>query len=426
MKPNITGPLARWTIVALWLVLLAACGEPKPATIAPGESAETSDRIDTQPGGETLPLDASDNDTATDDTGGDTTGIEQSADTLTPSTDADLSSDTSGGEGDTLDLGEPFVPKVGANHHKLIVDGMERHFIVHLSAGALKKGNAPVVFMFHGSGGDGQKFYNISHWVETADREGLIAVFPTALVYCYFEDDNKNGVFGDPGERTVGTKWANGKLANPELMPLCDESVLASLPPEKRALADHPLMDDIAFVKAMVALLQSRYPTDPKRFYATGFSNGGGMVGRLTLEMASTFAATHSHAGFLNLTAAPVERPIGYITSVGEIDDRLTTALGVTALPLQESLLTDLPWIAAKVVLPALTMLQLEEAYSYDEPLVNGKKVVRYRFTTSKVGWTNELMFLVIEGLGHQYPNGTNHPLIAADLLWQFFKQYSL
>lgn len=326
----------------------------------------------------------------------------------------------------TPDNSSPVVPKVGSNFHTIMVDGVKREFIVYFSESAKKNGNAPVVYMFHGSGQDGKTFHDESHWRETSDREGLISVFPTGLIYCYFEDNNANGVFGDPGERSVGTKWTQGLLGEPKGMPLCDQSVLATLPAGNRALADHPLQDDILFVKAMNAFLKANYPVDTKRFYASGFSNGAAFVERLTLEMSDVFAATHAHAGTLGLPPVPLKRAIGHIFSVGGKDDRFTVPLGVAEIPLKESILTDFPLIKTTIILPSLTMLQLQDSYTYSESKAGKQKVIQFSYTTSKVGWKNQFISVVIEGLFHQYPNGTNHPLVGPDVVWDFFKQYSL
>lgn len=54
------------------------------------------------------------------------------------------------------------------------------------------------------------------------------------------------------------------------------------------ARADH--VDDVAFVKAAVDLLERRYGGDRTQVYAVGFSNGGQMVMRLIHEMPSALA----------------------------------------------------------------------------------------------------------------------------------------
>jgi polyhydroxybutyrate depolymerase len=55
----------------------------------------------------------------------------------------------------------------------------------------------------------------------------------------------------------------------------------------------------------------ARYPVDPKRIYATGFSNGGGMVNRLGCDLADRFAAIAPVSGaFLLSEDCRPSRPI--------------------------------------------------------------------------------------------------------------------
>jgi polyhydroxybutyrate depolymerase len=314
--------------------------------------------------------------------------------------------------------------KPGKRVHRIPVDGMQREFIVYVPRRAVGH-VAPVVFMFHGTSGDGEKFYNISGWREKADAEGLIAVFPSALTYCFHEDENGDGDFEDAGERHVTTKWAAGKLGDPARLPLCTAEELAALPPEKRALVDHPLMDDVAFVRRMLDFLGARYAINARRAYASGFSNGGEFTSRLVLEMSDRFAAAGIAAGSLSLPPLPV-RPISVVHFVGSVDPKVTARLGVAELPLTSSLFAELPLIAPLFVTPMLTMLRLEDAYTHHARIVSGKTVSVFGYTESSVGAPNRYRFAVIEDLAHQYPNGKNHPLVAANFLWEFFKAHKL
>lgn len=314
----------------------------------------------------------------------------------------------------------------GKRTHTLNLGGPPREFIVYVPALAVGR-RAPVVFMFHGTSGDGEKFFNISGWREKADAEGLIAVFPSALTYCLHEDENGDGDFDDPGEDKLTTKWAHGELGTPT-MPLCTPAELAMLTPANRALADHPLQDDVAFVRAMLDVLARDYVTDARRIYASGFSNGAGLTSRLVVEMADRFAAIHAGSGALQVTPTPALRAIPVTVSVGELDDRVLTPLGLPALPLTSTLLTDVPSIKLRVIDPMLTTLGLADSARCDERTIAGEKVIRFSYDQRASGGpaSNQLNFLVIEDLHHQYPNGINHPLVAADLLWDFFRQHQL
>ncbi len=78
------------------------------------------------------------------------------------------------------------------------VNGQQRDTIVYVSWRARQVAQAPVVFMLHGTDGNGGEFYNRSGWREKADAEGLIAIFPSALRHCYFQQDGPGGTWKVP------------------------------------------------------------------------------------------------------------------------------------------------------------------------------------------------------------------------------------
>ncbi len=273
--------------------------------------------------------------------------------------------------------------------------------------------------MLHGTSGDGEKFFQISHWKEKSDAEGIISVYPSALTYCLHEDENGDGDFTDPGERHVTTKWASGQLGDPAVMPLCSASELAALTPENRALADHPLRDDMAFFATMLEFLGKNYGVDAKRIYATGFSNGAQMTSRLGVEMSDRFAAIAAHAGPLAFTPKPASRPLTMVFSVGNIDDRFTPS--GTPIPIAETTAT-IPAFK-RITGDYLTAGQLVDSYVYDEPRAG---LARWSYTKSAVGAKNKFLTVLIDKCTHQYPNGDNHPLVMADALWDLFKTESL
>ena len=303
-------------------------------------------------------------------------------------------------------------------YRNVTVDGIEREYLVYVPANA--PASAPAVVMLHGTSGDGEKFYNISGWREKADAEGLIAVFPSALTYCLGEDDKVvDGVISDD-EYRVTTKWVAGRVGTAEI-PLCPAERLAMLPADKRALADHPLMDDVAFLDAIVADITSTDDVDPKRIYVTGFSNGGSMSARLMVERTNTFAAFAMNGGGATVTGTAL-RPAAAVFAVGSKDDRFTVPNGVAELPLDETVF-DLPGMGGAVdSLCAALSLDCAERTS----TISAGQVGVHRFTQSTVGASNELAFAVIGDATHQYPNGSNHPLVMADVLWDFFVKYSL
>lgn len=311
----------------------------------------------------------------------------------------------------------------GTHAETLAVGGQARTLIVYVPELA-RDSAPPVVFMLHGTSGDGQRFYEDSGWKEKADGEGMIVVFPDALVHCFHEDENHDGDYLDAGERKVTTKWSSGKLGEDDGMPLCTPDEIAALPPAQQAAVDHPIADDVAFFDAMRAMLEERYAIDAKAIYVTGFSNGAQMTARLAVERADQIAAAHAAAGTLTVDGMSA-RPISMIFSVGSLDDRFTVPMGVDELPLTEAGLDALPMFRGMLA-RYLTALQLTDAHTYELTQVGAKQAARLVFSSSSVGASNTFEAVVLEDLYHQYPNGMNYAVSAPNVLWTFFQTQRL
>ena len=310
----------------------------------------------------------------------------------------------------------------GRHDYVQVIEGIAREFIVYIPAKASGTVAVPVVFVVHGTGGTGDKFYANAQWKEKAAAEGFIVVFPTALAYCYYDDTDDDGVFEEPSERVVGTKWAAGKLGVPEKRPMCSNEVLAKLPFAERTKADHPLKDDVGFFRAMIKFMNETSAIDEKRIYATGFSNGGEMTSRLAADASDIFAAIAASAGRISFAPAVMPRPLSFFYTLGADDPIWVPQLGVQSLPLSSNLLTVVPKLDQGTIQPNLKLLSLKNTHTYVEQTVGGKKLSTFTYADSAVGASNKFHFMAIEDLAHAYPNGSNYPLVLADLLWPFFK----
>lgn len=303
--------------------------------------------------------------------------------------------------------------------------GQVRDYIVYLPYKVRGMANVPVVFALHGTGGSGEHFFSGSGWREKADEAGFIAVFPSALTHCFYEDTNEDGQF-QPNERQITAKWAGGRLGLPTQRPLCSADELAQLPAEQRAAADHPLADDIAFFRAMAAQLVQAFGADPRRLYVAGFSNGGEMAGRLATEASTQFAAFAVAAAPAPLSGAVAARPPSLVYTVGQLDSEIAPKLGYPAgLPMTGALVANNA-VQTSLVQPFLAALQLGAGTSHSQPVVNGVATSQFLYRNALGSAGNAFSLVVIEGLDHAYPNGSNHPLRLADPLWDFFQGQQL
>ena len=130
------------------------------------------------------------------------------------------------------------------------VKGMQRSFIVYTPRNV--KPNPPLLFVFHGSGGDGEEMRDATAYEfdALADAQGFIVVYP------------------DGFQNT----WNDCRKGSPQ---------------PARAMN----IDDESFIEAMIAKEAADHKIDTKRVFAAGWSNGGQLGYRLALERAKEFAA---------------------------------------------------------------------------------------------------------------------------------------
>lgn len=274
--------------------------------------------------------------------------------------------------------------------HNLTVDGKKREFIVFQPAGIQTSTAVPVVFMLHGTSGDGEKFYNISGWKEKAAKEKFYVVFPSSLAYCITED----------GVKSTTTKWNHYDL-------------------DSIACPGQKLYDDVKFFREMLIFLQTTYAIDPKRVYVSGFSNGGQFTFRLAVEASDVIAAV---APFGCIFTEQNKAPLSLIPiyhGFGNQDDRFFPLNNNQPLPMGPALM-ELGGIKKSTSTICTTF-----ALTYANSLKETTNAAFWTFNTPTKGNSNVYHLHEFKNLTHEYPNGDNYPIAATDLLWPFFSKYS-
>lgn len=84
-------------------------------------------------------------------------------------------------------------------------------------------------------------------------------------------------------------------------------------------------VDDVAYLSAVVADMQARFPIDPKRIYFVGHSNGAFMAQRMACERAGVVAAVISIAGAQNadVSRCVPSEPVPMVQLHGDADDTI-------------------------------------------------------------------------------------------------------
>jgi len=184
-----------------------------------------------------------------------------------------------------------------------------------------------------------------------------------------------------------------------------------------------PIKDDVLFMRELISLCRETFNIDTSRIYFCGFSNGAGFIRTKVLpEMTDVVTAT-AGAGSFGLSA--LEYPLDSIYLphwglFGTRDPKLLQNTGLSEFPIQGDSLLAIPQVLSRVE-NITTSLQIGMSYTEDPnpPLYN-----TLEFTDDLSGQGNEYKLTIVKNLEHQFANGTNHPLVYADLLWPWFIQW--
>jgi poly(3-hydroxybutyrate) depolymerase len=300
------------------------------------------------------------------------------------------------------DLLKPFLH--GKQHYTITVDGDVREYYVHIPKGYNGSTTFPVVFMLHGSGANGEKFYNESGWVEVSEKENIIPVFPSSYKYkCVFDD----GIYKHNAE-----KWTSYDLV------LCDNG-------KKR--------DDIKFLNLIIDQLKQKFTVDEKRIYMVGFSNGGEMAVRSAFELSDKLAAIVACGGGLqpDTTMLPL-RKLPLMVQIGAADRRILDKLGSTSpLPMDINKVLATYSLIQSNINSYINSFSLNKQYTV---LTDPKKYTAALYKGNSGSEANIFKFIIIKGLTHQYANGldpvhgnkNDHPLESAVVHWDWMKGFRL
>jgi polyhydroxybutyrate depolymerase len=157
------------------------------------------------------------------------------------------------GPTDPVDL----YPDDGVRPSSIIHDGGPRGYQLYTPPGYNGIDPLPVVFNFHGYGGDAYQYLLDADMRSIASAKNFFMVYPQAG-YC-----------------DGGLAW------NPSLLGgnnKCD-------------------LDDLGFIEALIDSLSAEFQIDSSKIYACGYSNGGMMAMGLAMQKSELFAAVGSVSG---------------------------------------------------------------------------------------------------------------------------------
>jgi polyhydroxybutyrate depolymerase len=225
---------------------------------------------------------------ATTGAGGATTAVASGAGGATSSTAASSGSSasatassgattttTGAGTGGGSACGGTLTP--GDYDQTLVSNGTMRSYHVHVPPSYAPGQPTALVIVYHGFTETDATIITTTHFNTVADAHGFVVVFPQGL----------------------SDSWDAGACCPPSW---------------------YGAVDDVKFTSDLIDQLESELCIDPKRVYASGFSNGGMMSHRLACELSDRIAAIGAVAGTLAISTCMPSRPVPVLHIHGTSD----------------------------------------------------------------------------------------------------------
>jgi len=270
-------------------------------------------------------------------------------------------------------------------------DGLDRMALVHVPASWRAGQASPLVMALHGGGGGAIYQANDALYglITKSEQAGFIAVFP-------------NGVSETP----------NGMLATWNAGACC-------------AKARDENVDDVGFLRAVVADVSRRVQIQPQRVYAIGMSNGGMMAYRLACEAADVFRGIMAVAGTDNTTRCAPSQPVPVLHVHARNDDRVLYEGGAGEKFRREELVADFVSVPATIS----RWVKLDHAAASPARVLETPGAW-CELHQAEAGGAPVKLCVTATG-GHSWPGGSedrgneapSDAIRANDLMWEFFSQ---
>ena len=283
------------------------------------------------------------------------------------------------------------APRPGLSNRVILSGGQPRGYWLFVPRGYNPGVPTPLVISLHGfaSSAGGQRL--LSRWDKLAEKENFCLVYPQGT--------------GSP------LRWNASDFFGA------------------------PRVDDVGFIKDLLADLPHWLSIDPRCIYVNGMSNGGTMTARLASEMADVFSAVgivsgppvDPPGGFQEERSVPLIAFYGTADPIVKYDGGMADTTLITRLarlPAHRATFPPVkPWITA--------WAQRNGCRPLPESLPACGDARGERYTGSQPA--SEVVFYTIAGGGHTWPGGapipvgkTSRSLDASAEMWSFFKTHSL
>ncbi len=265
---------------------------------------------------------------------------------------------------------------------KLLYQGRFQTYYLHTSKSYQPNRRMPLVLVFHGSRGSGRAIADITHFNELADQKGFIVVYPDGIDHYWNEI--------------------------------------------RRYSSSQVDVDNVSFVKALIAHLKQIRNIDSRRIYATGFSSGAILTQTLACKLSNRIAAFASVAGTLPANIASSCQPQTPVSVL------MLNGTGDESVPYVGGKVDD---VRKVVSVPKTAELWRQHNGCASKANSNyGTQVEISHYLGCRGG--SEVILVTVKGSGHSWPGGTSkngrekqgnaNGVNASQVIWDFFQRHTL
>lgn len=280
--------------------------------------------------------------------------------------------------------GSKVISPASGNYDKSLTwGGLKRTYMVHLPTGYDISKEYPLLVVLHGGFGTAKSMESSTGLSLVSDANGFIVVYP----------EGTTGVTGV-------SSWNAGGC--------CSQAVTKNI-------------DDVGFIRQVVATLKSTYRITNGRIFVTGMSNGAMLTNRLACEAADIFSGAAAVSGTIQVDTCKPAHTIPFLMVHGTNDGSVPytggkgTGSGTansTFLPVEQALAD---WANRNKCSSSPTTTAIS-------PLVqDGITIDKIVYGSCSA---STLMYRINGGV-HSWPGGTSDTSTkafnASDAIWKFF-----
>jgi len=314
----------------------------------------------------------------------------------------------------TTSAAQPYLaPMDGSYVFTLSFGGLRRDYRLHVPPQGAAGRPLPLVLNLHGATQNGLLEEVQSGMDTSADQDGYLVAYPDGTRI-------SKVLTPDPVAKQAQYGWNAGRCCG--------------LPVTRH-------IDDVGFLEKVIADIAHRTPTDLRRVYMTGISNGGMMAYAMASEASDRVAAVSSVSGQVELPAIHPSRPVPTL-EFHSVNDPIAKWAGVPSRDpaLRLSVMEGIDqWVRADGCRPrpvtGPTVVGVAGTISAGETATpvtyqhcrSGTEVALWRFTGSGHVWPGSTLNTgppstwILQGVGRGIVL-----VDANEAMWQFFRRYSL